>query len=447
MTSVVCINTYINISLYENGSPKAYGKYIFVVQQTGGQFQLTVYQAGQQPLVTFVITPSIRWILQNKVYVYMNDTEGKQWLVTFGDENTAVKVTAFIGKIISAEDSHGVGTYEPSTNNNTKSIDYGDKIKFSYFAFAWQNDNINLLIEKSEEKNAGLTFVDLPQGLALGMIGMKCGQFRVVSVPPDLMMHSNGTKDPKFQDCDIVFVVFLLRAKFSSKKTPIPAIAERTKPVQKQPEPEPQFHYTPPPRYTRKLDEIPPVTLSRFNLNKDADPDDRLLHIEEFIDSRLEIFTDVPEDFEDPEGLMAALKKIAIDVKIKDQELQKVKRLYNSQLGTIQQQELLDKRLKMAEKEREDLKRRHQELEKKIKYIEENPPKPTPISEEKKQFANKKVEKLIKKLMGSVYSDLQEVMEQDKKYSGEHISTQLFELLRKHSFDVLNEINTNGLLV
>ncbi|KAH0789382.1 peptidyl-prolyl cis-trans isomerase, FKBP-type family protein [Histomonas meleagridis] len=59
--------------------------------------------------------------------------------------------------------------------------------------------------------------------------------------------------------------------------------------------------------------------------------------------------------------------------------------------------------------------------------------------------AKNKMKQIIKELMNNVFNEVNECLDDNKKYSGKEVEKILYEMLRKNSFGVFDEIDENGL--
>ena len=54
--------------------------------------------------------------------------------------------------------------------------------------------------------------------------------------------------------------------------------------------------------------------------------------------------------------------------------------------------------------------------------------------------------RMIKALMSNVFEDMTTAFEEEGRYTGQEVRDQLYELLRKHSFSMMKQVEAQGLI-
>ena len=106
---------------------------------------------------------------------------------------------------------------------------------------------------------------------------------------------------------------------------------------------------------------------------------------------------------------------------------------------------ITQKNIEVLQKELDELKILKVQNERKLKEYTEKIQFLQNQNELDQKNSQNKVKLLIKSLMSNVYSDISTQIEDNQTLIGSDVSNMLYQLFRKHSFSVLDDINNNGL--
>lgn len=167
----------------------------------------------------------------------------------------------------------------------------------------------------------------------------------------------------------------------------------------------------------------------------------RLDNLEENISQKLDFLTgDVESD-----NVIRGVTSMVTQLKTKQREIDSLRRQLEESKSKTNNSPQLTKQLEGLQSENEDLKKRNTTLERRLKDAETRAKTLSQDTSENQNAAKKKSTAIVKTLMSNVFDEMNTMFDANQKYSGSDVSEQLYNLLRKHSFTALEDINQKGL--
>ena len=206
--------------------------------------------------------------------------------------------------------------------------------------------------------------------------------------------------------------------------------------------------------YSRRASEIPNLpshTESSSNRRRysqavqnpraPASDEERLNELEKSINHKLDLLTGGPGS----NDVMRGVSCMTFQLQEKIDEIDRMKHEIDEfrsagSISTDSFRELdnLKRETEMLRKENATLKNRISDNESRLNVLEKQ-------RGESSEHAKNREKQIIKQLMGSAFDDISNLFAENKKYSGANVSEQLYNILRKHSFAAMDDINKNGL--
>ena len=499
------VNSYVTVFHYDKNTQEnqKQGQFIIAIALSNGVATVTIYKAGAAPLLKFTLTKKINWDYKNLVYCYINDQRNDQWLLQFNDAQSAAQATAAVSMLLNIQSTNEVGCYETaSLNKRGKSIGIGDKVMLSYFAFTVPKfPYVGKLVSSNIKFSTILSRDKIPTGWVSGMLGMFCGNSRTIFVPAKYTCMEDGSRDQQFPNENLIIVTCLLKTKINSdprrmsdvsdldlKKIPKPSQIDEESSEQVIQKPQQQTIEQPvkeepsantvnekeqkeivkeddekkqklskimkfampimPKPITPKLNEenqkkqedisLKPINSIKTPVMQKSTVDEKLCKLEKDISEKLNLFNN---------NTFCNFASLLYQIKIKDDEINEIKKeITSAKLSkVISNTNDSFKQIEQIRKDTEKLMNQNAQIEKiiqenesRIKSLQAN----IKVNEEKAKTATKSI---IKSMMSDVFEDMNEMFDENIKYTGEDVSKQLYNMLRKHSFSYFNEIEKNGL--
>jgi hypothetical protein len=190
--------------------------------------------------------------------------------------------------------------------------------------------------------------------------------------------------------------------------------------------------------FLEKRLESPPAFLQKT----DADPlVSRLENLEKTIAKKLDLLSGGGQECQ---AIISGVASLAAQVKQKEEELEKLRREVGEErarpIGQVEIQ-----MLETVKKENESVRKSNAGAERSLKDSDEKVRELEGRIAQQGGAAQARTKTLVKRLMENVFQDMNELFEPKKQYSGGDVSKQLWNLLRKHSFTILKDIQDNGL--
>ena len=106
----------------------------------------------------------------------------------------------------------------------------------------------------------------------------------------------------------------------------------------------------------------------------------------------------------------------------------------------------VERKIKDAENKLNQLKKENEELRNASKQAAKEASQEADDGVDYDSLSKQNTKQYIKKMMSGVFDEISDFIQEEKSYTGEEISDKLFDLLRKHSIPILDEIKKNGVL-
>ena len=198
----------------ETQQSDSYGTYILCVRPMLPAYQLVVYQNQSQPIINIQITSSIKWILRDKVYVYLTEApNGTMWTIQFADPESASRCTITIGSILENANGKQMALFEV-VQGTGQVVDVGDTVSASYIGFL--GDKLPMTGKKFDS-NDNYTFTvgseKTIKGWSAGATGMHVGGTRVLIIPPEFAYGSNSVGNIIPPNSTLTFLMTITSAK------------------------------------------------------------------------------------------------------------------------------------------------------------------------------------------------------------------------------------------
>ena len=188
--------------------------------------------------------------------------------------------------------------------------------------------------------------------------------------------------------------------------------------------------------------------------------EDKLKHLEERVSSKID---EIKGD-EKTASIVLGVITLAKQLQEKQEEIDKLKNELEmtTKLGGVATQRQVEfaqneasdmrkksahveRKLKDAENKLNQLKKENSELQESSKKGKQSAQEPTD-DVDYDAISKQKTKQYIKKMMGGVFDEISDFIQEDGSYTGDEISDKLFDLLRKHSLPILDEIKKNGVI-
>ena len=223
----------------ETNQSDSYGTYVLCVRPMLPAYQLIVYQNQAQPIINIQITQNIKWILRDKVYVYLTEApNGTMWTIQFADPESASRCTVTIGSILENANGKQMALYEVLQGTG-QVVDVGDTVSVSYIGFL--GDKLPMTGKKFDS-NDNYTFTvgseKTIKGWSAGATGMHVGGTRVLFIPPEMAYGSNSVGNVIPPNSILTFLITITSSK--SNKSIVsqqPEQQQQQQPVQQQTQP------------------------------------------------------------------------------------------------------------------------------------------------------------------------------------------------------------------
>ncbi|EAY13023.1 hypothetical protein TVAG_077610 [Trichomonas vaginalis G3] len=469
-TIITLANVYINLSKTNPTTMQNenFGQHIFALQFAHNFLSITIYKQGYQPAVQFNITKSLHWNYQNRVYCYFHDDRRNQWLATFPDAATAAYVTAEI-YCLTKNIKTDTLFYLDINKGQGKGISLNDTLQVSYFVFPVRDFPIlDRECVSVEVKKVKFTKENFISGIANSISGMVSNSSRLIYVPQAYKPYESGTPHKEIPATNVIVMFSLHHVKFEESENQsdasdyIPAQAAAPPPPTEKSDTDigesdaaaEEVIYD----KLRKLQKmgaknainptavIPPATTSSSSASA-AQPTivkgpstASLKKLEANINKQIDNIISDPKSADIVTGVIA----IANELSQKQEEITKLKTELQSLSKPGGGASITRKQLEFAISEAEDLKKKSDYTEKKLKEMQG---KLSDAGKEKfdHNAAKAKGKTIIKKLMNAIFNDVNEAIDPDAELTGSDVNQKLFELLRKHSFAAMEDVQKNGL--
>jgi predicted Holliday junction resolvase-like endonuclease len=476
------------------------GTYPFQLQSTTTKIHLLVQNPAASPIVSIPLSKKIEFIFQSVDNWRVVDPKGKTWTLLFRDPNEARRVAAAIGVVSVVTDPDKPAIFDlPGIEGSGKVVNGGDTVKVSVYEFGVDPFPIvGKLIGSQSASNGTITPTRTPLRYFDQLAGMRCGTTRVVYLP-----SSPETGNPT------VYVVELLRAKFRSsdasaadlepepaQATPVgtppsssppvsPGTSEASDPApaeddtgQKKPDvmwrllkmgavgsalavpvkPKPESEApaetvskpaepvakTPAPAPAAEPAAAPRSVAAAIAANENRRLEERLEAFERSLEAQLELLVQ-PRPGSDLDTVIAGITALNVQLRTKQSNLEQLQRSLE-EVRAKNSQNPIAREADAVRRELEEQKKRAVALAGKVKEQTVQLEDLERRIGDRRQLAQSKATQIVKGLMGQVFSETADRFEEDGRYTGAEISSELFQTLKNEAETVLNRLSQEGLL-
>lgn len=428
--SVLYTNT-VNLSCATSvgGDPEPYGAHTISIGSSPAGFSITLNVSGQVPTISQRITNSMVWHFQNSVYVYLTDTDRHQWLLQFPDATEAAKATVLVSLLLSNPDFSQTSFYEPVAFAGRK-LKVGDGAQFSYYIFPVGDPPIGPLFQSSQKQRTRLIPSKIPSGWLSGIEGMTQGTSRVIFVPKELQYLEDGQHDSRFPNSNAAVITTIVLSKFH-EESPINDAVQTPTPQQV---PGPTVEPTTQPSKQPKKVEEPTVNMEVV--------EEHLSKMESMISSKLDnLRTEKPIQ---TETIIRNVSQMATKLRESQKEIESLKRQLEEAVQN-KANTVSSSQLERATRDAEFYKLKLEQTERRIQDIEALNRRRMEEEQENKERARQRVITIVKSMMSRVFDEIRTDISSEGSYLGSEVSEKLYTLLRRHSFEALEEINSGDL--
>ena len=225
---------YFNSTTNENVS---YGNAGIVIKPNLPSYQLIIYQNQTNPLLNIQVTSSVKWILKEKIYVYITDPHNSTWTLQFPDPQSAAKASITFSSIFDKLNGSKLYSYDLMIGNG-QSVKVGDTVNVSYIGLLGLTlPIVETIFDQKEEYSFIIGSDKTIKGWSLGVEGMKIGGSRVLIIPPELAYGNNSIGNVIPSNAILTFLITLKSVQFQNienlnKKIPEIKPIENKLPIQ-----------------------------------------------------------------------------------------------------------------------------------------------------------------------------------------------------------------------
>lgn len=490
------VNSYVTLFRIDRGAQEhqKQGQFIIAIAPSNGAATVTLYKAGAVPMLHFPLTRKIAWDYRSPVYCYINDQRGDQWLLQFADEQDAARATAAVALLLSAQSATDIASYEVPPTHRADGIALGDKVMLSFSAFSVTAfPYVGQIAATRTKHTTAVARNKIPTGWVSGILGMQCGATRTVYVPARYTCLEDGSRDPLFPNENLVIVTSLLRTKSATADEPTTTKAEEIvveKPVEKAVEKtvDKPAEKTVVEKPVEKEEEAATKAVEEKQEMIVDEKQKRLSKIMRFgtpimptavipkVAQKSEpvvvpkaepaVVQDEEPAFDQEADTCAGTEVSELDkmcvfensalcgfasllyqMKVLDDEMKEIRKEITSERTSKVISNTNDslKQIERTRKETERLAGMNAKIERMIHDNEARIEKLRESNNSNEATAKGAAKAIIKSMMSDVFEDMNNMFDEDEMYTGEQVSAQLYNMLRKHSFSHLKRIEENGL--
>ena len=224
----------------ETNKSDSYGTYILCIRPMLPAYQLLVYQNQSQPIINLQITANLKWILKDKIYVYLTESpNGTMWTLQFADYENASRCTLSIGAILENVNGKNMAIYDV-VQGTGQIVDVGDTVSVSYIGFL--GDKLPTTGKKFDSNDNYAFTVGSDKtikGWSAGATGMHVGGTRALYVPPDFAYGPRAVGNIIPPNSVLTFLITITSCKSNKPIQSQPPEQPKPQPVQ-QPAQQPQ---------------------------------------------------------------------------------------------------------------------------------------------------------------------------------------------------------------
>jgi hypothetical protein len=216
---------------------KSLGSVVFLIRPIPPSYQILIYSDQNNPFVSLQISSGIAFVLRNKVYGYLTDSQGIQWTVQFSDAAVAARAAVSIAAIATQADGTKLAFLDVCVGTGPV-VSMEDQVVVSYIGFL---GNQLPHTQGQFDANESFTFVigapTIIKGYSAGVDGMRVDGSRAIIVPPGLGYGANGMRGAIPPNAVLTFLITLKSANIKPKASQpaAPQVAAQPTPKAAQP--------------------------------------------------------------------------------------------------------------------------------------------------------------------------------------------------------------------
>ena len=225
---------------------------------------------------------------------------------------------------------------------------------------------------------------------------------------------------------------------------PEPVVEEPVKMVQPKPEekkvvqPKPEVKKVMPPKpEPRKIAPPPEVTVSHL--------EERVEHLAKSVEKRLDAMLK-PRGQIDVEAVISGITSLAVQARTQQTEIEQLTKILEDVKSKNAGNTFAARQMDGARHELEEHQRRAALLDKKVKDGNRKLRELEKAMLDASKRAKDQGGRMIKALMSNVFEDMTTAFEEEGRDTGQEVRDQLYELLRKHSFSMMKQVEAQGLI-
>ncbi|OHT16364.1 hypothetical protein TRFO_13201 [Tritrichomonas foetus] len=171
----------------------------------------------------------------------------------------------------------------------------------------------------------------------------------------------------------------------------------------------------------------------------------RLENLEKTIDRKLSLICGDNAELVDPDSIIRGISSLAVQLKMKTSECETIKKQLAQAKAKQSGAAASERQLEAARKELNDEKKLKVQLEQRVRISDSKVKELEKQAVETAESAKKNGSTYVKGMMSKVFDDMNNSFSEEGIYNGGDISNLLYDLLRKHAFETMNDISSNGL--
>ena len=229
------------------------------------------------------------------------------------------------------------------------------------------------------------------------------------------------------------------------EREPEPA-EEPVKPPPKkvtQPPPEPKKVTQPPPE-PKKTPPVPKPVVPQKEVTV-AHLEERLEHLAKTVETRLDAMCQ-PRGMVDVDSVISGITALAVQARSQLTEIDQLTKILEDVKSKNAGSSFAAQQMESVRQELEDKQRKATLLDKKVKDGNRKLRELEKTMLEASKRAKEQGGMMIKALMSNVFDDMTTAFEEDGRYTGQEVRDQLYELLRKHSFSMMKQVEKQGII-
>lgn len=442
----------------------------------GQGYQVFVYQNQSSPYLSQMVNQTMKWSLRNKIYGYLTDAQGAQWIVQFPDAASAARASVSIASILSPIGSDGVSTYDVALGSGNTVSD-GDQLNVSYIGFVGNNlPFTDAQFDSNESFDFTIGSQSIIKGYSLGTNGMRIGGTRVILMPPEYAYGAKSIPGRIPANSTLTFLITLNSAKIAqSTKTAQSETQSKIEKLQRAgavsvPSVQAESHsdqIQKPADAARSEERVNQRFGNDYPTVDETELLQRIDQLTETIRTKFDsLILEAPVSMK-PGDIVFEVQSLAAQIEDKERQILEQQQIID-ELQRTKQSSKLKEELDIAQTELKslrsvlrggrDLRHENEELRSELKELKENKLNELEhdISDLRYQLANSrnitqsaatdKTKELFFSFMGSVIDKTQNKLEGQTNLSSTDVINTLYDIFRVCSEEIFTRIEKNGII-